>query len=116
EVAGDRHAEPSRDRSGGMRRTEGVVFALGALGEAGKPAALPQRPDAVATAGQDLMWIGLMADVPDQPVLRGIEHGVEGDRQLDYPQPGAEMAPGDRHRVHGFLAQFVGQLAELAAL
>jgi hypothetical protein len=26
------------------------------------------------------------------------------------------MAPGDRHRVHGFLAQFVGELAELGAL
>src|SRR5262249_20073695 len=63
-----------------------------------------------------ILWIGLVADVPDQPVLRGIEHVVEGDRQLDHPQPGAEMAPGDRHRVHGFLAQFVGQLAELAAL
>src|SRR5262249_8827298 len=68
------------------------------------------------TAGQDLVRIGLMADVPDQPVLRGIEHVVEGDRQLDDPQPGAEMAPGDRHRVHGLLAQFVGELAELAGL
>ena len=75
-----------------MRRTEGVVFALGALGEAGKSAALPQRPDAVATAGQDLVRIGLMADVPDQAVLRGVEHVVEGNRQLDDPQPGAEMA------------------------
>src|SRR5262249_8181202 len=80
------------------------------------PPARPQRRDGAARAGQDLMWIGLVADVPDQPVLRGIEHVVEGDRQLDHPQPGAEMAPGDRHRVHGFLAQFVGQLAELAAL
>src|SRR5262252_7505438 len=57
-----------------------------------------------------------MADVPDQPVLRGIEHVVKGNRQLDHPQPGAEMAAGHRHRVHGFLAQFVGELAELDAL
>jgi hypothetical protein len=26
------------------------------------------------------------------------------------------MAAGDRHCIHGFLAQFVGELAELAAL
>jgi len=57
-----------------------------------------------------------MADVPHQPVLRGIEHVVKGNGQLDHPEPGAEMAAGDRHRVHGFLAQFVGELAELAAL
>src|SRR5262249_35668822 len=57
-----------------------------------------------------------MADVPDQPVLRGIEHIVKSNRQLDPPQPGAEMAGGDRPRVHGLLAQFVGELAELTAL
>ena len=39
-VAGDCHAEPGRNRSGGVGRPEGVVFALGALGETGQPAAL----------------------------------------------------------------------------
>ena len=52
-----------------MRRAEGVVLALGALGEAGQPAALAQRADAVAPAGQDLVRIGLVADIPDQPVV-----------------------------------------------
>ena len=56
-----------------MRGAEGVVFALGALGEAGEPAALTQGADAVAPAGQDLVGIGLVADVPDQPVGRGVE-------------------------------------------
>src|SRR5207244_11389746 len=85
-------------------------------GEAGKSVALAQGPDAVATAGQNLVRIGLMADVPDQPVLRRIEHIVKGNRQLDHPQAGAEMAAGDRHCIHGSLAQFVGELAEVAAL
>ena len=49
-----------------MAGAERVVFALGALGEAGEAAALAQRADAVAAAGQDLVRIGLMADVPDQ--------------------------------------------------
>src|SRR5215813_2154237 len=39
------------------------------------------------------MRIGLMADVPDQPVLRGIEHVVEGDRQLDDPSPAPRWPP-----------------------
>ena len=53
-----------------MRGAEGVVLALGALGEAGEAAALPQGSDAVAPAGQDLVRIGLVADVPDEAVLR----------------------------------------------
>ena len=76
-----------------MRGAERVVFALGALGEAGKAAALAQRADAVAPAGQDLVRIGLMADVPDQPVLGRVEHVVQRDRQLDHAETGAEWPP-----------------------
>ena len=99
-----------------MSRAERVVFALRPLGEAGKSAALSQRPDAVASAGQDLVRIGLMADVPDQAVLRRVEHVMEGDGELDHPETGAEMAAGDRHRIDGLLAQLVGELAQLPAL
>ena len=98
EVAGDRHAEPGRDRGRGMRRAEGVVLALGAPGEARQPAGLPERPDAVAPAGEDLVGIGLVADVPDQPVVRRVEDVVERHRQLDHAEAGAEMAAGDRDR------------------
>ena len=33
-----------------------------------KPAPLAQGADAVAASGENLVWIGLVADVPDQPV------------------------------------------------
>ncbi len=99
-----------------MRRAERVVFALGALGEAGEPAAHAQRADAVAPAGQDLVRIGLVADVPDQAVVRRVEHVVQRNRQLDHAEAGAEMAAGDRDRVDGLLAQLVGELAELLDL
>ena len=52
-----------------MRGAERVVFALRALGETGEAAALSQGADAVAPAGQDLVRIGLVTDVPDQAVL-----------------------------------------------
>ena len=81
-----------------MRRAERVVFALGALGEAGEAALLAQRADAVAAAGQDLVRIGLVADVPDQPVVRRVEDVVQRDSQLDDAEPGAEMAAGVRRR------------------
>ena len=99
-----------------MRGAERIVFALGALGEAGQPAALAQRADAVAPAGEDLVRIGLVADVPDQPVARRVEDVVQRHRQLDDAKPGAEVAAGDRDRVDRLPPQLVGELAELAGL
>ena len=96
-----------------MRGAERVVFALGALGEAGQAAALAQRADAVAPAGQDLVRIGLVADVPDQPVGRRVEHVVQRHGQLDHAEAGAEMAAGLGDRVDGLPPQLVGQLLEL---
>ena len=69
EVARHGHAERRRNRGRGMRGAERVVFALGALGEAGQAAAHAQRADAVAAAGENLVRIGLMADVPDDAVV-----------------------------------------------
>ena len=111
QVARHRHAKAGGDRGGGMRRAEGVVFALGAFGEAGQAAGLAQGADAVAPSGQDLVRIGLMANVPQQPVARGVENGVDRHRQFDDAKRGAEMAAGHGHRVHGFRAQLIGELA-----
>ena len=97
-----------------MRRAERVVFAFGALGEAGKPVLLAQRADAVAAAGQDLVRIGLVADIPDQPVVRRVEDVVQRDRQFDDAKPGAEMAAGERNGVDQLGAQFGGELRQVA--
>ena len=101
EIARDRHAEAGGNRGRGMRRAEAVVFALRALGEAGEAAACAQGADAVAAAGQDLVRIGLVADVPDQLVIGRVEDVMQRDRQLDDAEAGAEMAAGHRDRVDG---------------
>ena len=72
-----------------------------------------KRADAVAPAGQDLVRIGLVADVPDQAVARRVEHIMQRDGQLDHAEAGAEMAAGHRDGVDRLLAQFVGELAQL---
>ena len=59
------------------------------------------------------MRIGLVADVPDEPVARRIEHPVQRDRQLDDAEAGAEMAAGDRHGVDRLPAQLVGELGQI---
>ena len=96
-----------------MGSAERVELALRSLGEPGKSAALPQRANAVTAAGEDLVRIGLVADVPDQAVLRRIEHVVQCDRQLDDAQPCAEVPAGDGDRVDGLLAQLVGHPPQL---
>ncbi len=60
------------------------------------------------------MRIGLVADVPDDAVSRGVEHVVQGRGQLDHAQARAQVSAGDRHRVDGGGAQLVGGLAQLA--
>ena len=96
-----------------MGGAERVVLALGAAREAGQPAALAQRADAVAAAGQDLVRIGLMADVPDQAVARRVEHPMQRDGQLDHAEAGAQMPAGDRDGVDGLLPQLVGDLNQI---
>ena len=60
------------------------------------------------------MRIGLVADVPDQPIGRRVEDIMQRDRQLDNAEAGAKVTAGDRDRVDRFLPQFVGKLAQLA--
>ena len=96
-----------------MRRAERIVRAFGAPGEARQAAALAQRANAIAPPGQDLVRIGLVTDVEDQPVARGIKHPVQRHRQLDDAEPGAEMAPRHRYRIDRLLPQLVGKLAQI---
>ncbi len=113
DVAGDGHAETGGNRRRGVRRSEGIVGALRAPGEAGQAAPLAEGADALAATGEDLVRVGLVADVPDQPVARGVEHPVQRHRQLDDAQAGAEVAARYRDGVDRFQAQLVGDLAQV---
>ena len=86
QVPRHRHPQPGRDRGRAVRRAERVVLALRPPREARQAAALPQRADPVAPAGQDLVRVGLVPDVPDQPVPRRVEDLVQRHRQLHHPQ------------------------------
>ena len=96
-----------------MRCAERVVFALGTLGEAGKSAALTKCTDAVAPASENLMRVGLVADVPDQLVAGRVEHVVQGNGQFHDAEPGTKMASGFGHSIDRLATQFVGELAKL---
>ena len=51
------------------------------------------------------MRIGLVADVPDQPVMRRIEKIVQSDRQFDDAKAGAKMTARHRDSVDRFGSQ-----------
>ena len=95
---------------------KGIVFALGALGEAREAAGLAQGANAVAAAGQDFVRIGLVADVPDHPVVGRVEQVMKRDRQLDDAEPRAEMAAGHRNRIDSLVSQLIGELRELVGI
>ena len=82
------HPECRRDRRRRMRRAERVVLALDAAGKAGNAAELAQPCHLLAPAGQDLVRVRLMTDVPDDPVARRVEHVVKRDASVR-PCPGS---------------------------
>ncbi len=96
-----------------MGGAEAIVFAFRAFGEAGQAAAGTYRPDPVAAAGENLVRVGLVADIPDQLVVRGIEDVVKRDGQFDDAKARAEMATGDGDRADCLGAQFVGNLLQV---
>ena len=96
-----------------MRGAEGVVLALRALGEPRQPASLTQGTDSLAPAGQDLVRVALMPDIPHQDVVRGVEKVVKRNRELDYANSGPQMAPGVGDRIDCLGAELVGKHLEL---
>ena len=67
----------------------------------------------VAAAGQDLVRVGLVADVPEDLVARRVEQAVQRDRQLAGAEVGAEVAADLADRVDDQLAGLLGDLLEL---
>lgn len=59
--------------------------------------------------GENLVWIRLMAHVPDQSVVRGIEDVMQGDGQLDNTEASTEMPASLAYGVEQFQAQFIRQ-------
>lgn len=92
-----------------MANAKGVVLAFAAAREGRDTVLLAQAEHAVTAPGEDLVRVGLVPHVPHQPVVRGVEHVVQGDGQLDDAQTGTKMPTGLPNGVEQFLAQFVGQ-------
>ena len=92
QITRHRKAQSRADRGRRMRRTKGVVGGFTAFGKSAQPVFHTQGADTVAAFGQDLMRVALVAHIPDQLVLRRIEHRMDRDRQFNHAQTRAQMA------------------------
>ena len=100
---------------------EEVVGRLGRLREPGHPARLAQRRQAVEAAGEDLVRIALVADIPEQAVRPGgigakVVDVVQGQRQLDDPEVRREVPAVFRDGFEDQRAHFPGKLVYDVAL
>ena len=77
-----------------MPDTKAVERAFWALREGRQAVQLADGGQGRAAAGQDLVWIGLVAYIPHQPVIRCVEQIVQGNGEFHRAQIGGEMSAG----------------------
>jgi hypothetical protein len=80
-----------------------------------QPTGLLDGSQLVAPPGQHLVRIGLVAHIPDEPVLRCVEDAMKGNRQFHRAQSCREMPPHLADRGDQVAAQFVIELLQLRA-
>src|SRR5687768_16719170 len=98
-----------------MASAEGVVLALGALEEAGDAALLTQRLHAITTAGEQLVRVTLVSDIPDQLIEGRVEHVMQCHRQLDDAKSGADVPTRAGARVNELVANLARERSQLIA-
>src|SRR5262249_20626874 len=96
-----------------MSSAEWVVDTFSALGESGKASALPQGPDAITPARENLVRIGLMTYIPNQLVAGSIEYIVQGDREFHDTQTGPKVPTRRSYRADGLGAKLFCNLMQV---
>ena len=107
--------DPDRvaDRGRGVAGAHDVVLGLGDRAERREAAVAADRRELVAAAGQDLVRVGLVADVPEDLVARGVEQRVQRDGELAGAEVRAEVAADLADRLDDVLAHLLRDAREL---
>jgi hypothetical protein len=110
------HAGGGADRGAGVPGAEGVVLTLVALGEAGDATVLPQGGHRGAATAQDLVRVGLVTHVPDDPVTGRVEYVMQRQGEFHGPQIGGQVSTGPGDGVDQELPQFQCDRPEIRCL
>ena len=80
-----------------MADAEGIVRAFASPRKAADTVLHAQLGHTTAPAGQHLVAVGLMTDIPDQSVVRRVVNVMQGNGQFDRAEIRRKMAasPGD---------------------
>jgi hypothetical protein len=97
----------------GVAVLDPVVLGLGPVRVARQPVRLAKGGEALGPAGDDLVDVGLVTRVPEDPVARRVEDPVQGERHLDDTEVGAEVATGARDLRHQKVADLRRQQGQL---
>jgi len=71
-----------------------------------------RRVELGATAGEDLVHVGLIPCVDQQHVTGRVEHLVHGDDQLDHARVGSPVSPGPGNLVDQIGVDLLSQRAK----
>ena len=93
-VPGGCHAQGGRKGGARVTSAEAVVLTFASEHEAVQPAGLPDGVKPIPPAGEELVDVGLVTDIENEVIRGGVEHPVQGDRQLHHAQVRAEVSTG----------------------
>src|SRR3546814_11227320 len=96
-----------------MADAEAVVFAFGAQAERRKTAESADRFELGAAPSEDFVWVSLMADIPDDAVVRRVETHMQRQRQLAGAEIGGAVTADTPQRLDQITAPFNGQRRKL---
>ena len=80
-----------------MTDSEGVEFTFTPVRKGGQAAGLAHGQHSFATSCQNLVGVGLMPHIPDQPVFGCIEDVVQRNGEFHNAQPCAEVPSSLAH-------------------
>ncbi len=107
------HAERGRKRRAGVPGAVAIVLAFGAQSEAIQAVRRADGVKAIFASGEQFVDVNLMADIPDEFVLRRAENTMQRKGQLDHAEVRPKMAAVLRQHRDQLVADFFRQLMKL---
>ena len=113
-VVGCQDAQSGRNGGGRVARVESVMDAFRALWKTRQAAGAAYAGKCSAPAGDYLVRVALVPDIPHDRVARRAKDAVDGQRQLDDAQVGREMSAINGDGTDDEAANFGGEAVEFA--
>jgi hypothetical protein len=93
--------------------SERIILALGTLWETADPSVLAKRTELILTPGQNLVRISLMANVPDEAIMSGIEYIMQSYGEFNYAKAGGKMPAVFGNGAYDSGANFLSEFLQL---